>query len=317
MSLVVESLSGDTMGTSWSVRMVVPAGCAVEVLRAGVQAQLDDVDAQMSTYKPTSDLSRFNSAPAQTWVQLPEDCFAVVRHALAMAELTAGAYDPTVGPLVNLWGFGPDGARSRTPSDADVAAARARIGWQRVRLREDTQEVWQEGGVYLDLSSVAKGFSVDRAGAWLSAQGVAAWLMEVGGEMKGHGCKPDGSPWRIGIEWPDGSGQHAEVVALRERAIATSGDYRRYVATAGHRFAHHIDPRTGMSAGEGVASVSVLAASALEADPWGTAMTILGPREGLALAEARGLAVLFYVHDDAGGFAPRMSTACTAILRAG
>ncbi|TBR40029.1 MULTISPECIES: FAD:protein FMN transferase [Dyella] len=316
MSLTVESLSGDTMGTTWSARVVVPAGVSLDDLQAGVQAQLDRVDAQMSTYKADSDLSRFNQAPAQTWVALPGECFAVVQYALRVAELTQGAYDPTVGPLVNAWGFGPDGVRADAPPDSVWMAARSRVGWQRVLLRESTCEAWQAGGTYLDLSSVAKGFSVDVAGAWLTAQGIEAWLMEVGGEMKGHGRKPDGMPWRVGIEWPDGSGQHSQIVPLEGRAIATSGNYRRHFAQGQQHFAHHIDPRSGMPSQNRVASVSVLANSAMEADPWGTAMTVLGPDRGLSLARELRLAVLIYVQV-ADDFDERMSSAFAEALRAG
>lgn len=295
------------MGTFWSVRAVLPADISLASRFDGIQAVLDAVDGQMSTYKPTSALSLFNAAPADTWHVLSEACFHVVRHALDVARESDGAYDPTVGPLVNLWGFGPDGARHEPPPDAAVAAARERVGWWRIKLDVATRSIHQPGGISLDLSSVAKGYSVDLLGRHLDASGIDAWLVEVGGEMKGKGFKPDGSPWRIGIERPgaavgavNSADQLSQIVNLSNRAIATSGNYRRRFESAGVTYSHHIDPRTGRPVPHAVASVSVLANDALEADPMGTLMTVLGPEQGMAWASARGLAVMFIVHGEHG-----------------
>ena len=311
----VHELHGDTMGTTWSVRAVAPAGVSARDWRPGVQRCLDDVDGQMSTYKPQSALSRFNAATAGTWLDMPEACFAVTLRALRLARDTGGAYDPTVGPLVNLWGFGPEARPSRVPSPQAIAAARERVGWWRVQVDEAARRLFQPGGIYLDLSSIAKGHAVDRVGAWLDDAGASAWLVEVGGEMKGRGAKPDGTPWRVGIERPDGSGAYDHVVPLSGRAIATSGDYRRRFEFDGVARSHHVDPRTGYPAAHGVASVSVLAAEAIEADPLGTAMTLLGPEAGLAFARERGLAVLFVLRG-AQGLETHLSPAFEAALRA-
>lgn len=308
------------MGTAWSVRAVLPDGPSAPAWHHGVQAVLDRVDGQMSTYKPDSALSRFNAAPAGTWHVLPAECFEVVRHALGIARDSGGAYDPTVGPLVNLWGFGPGAARSEPPSDDAIAAARARVGWWKLRLDEATHSLYQPGGVYLDLSSIAKGYGVDLAGRYLDSLGIDAWLVEVGGELKGKGRKPDGTPWRIGIERPgaaSGPAKHADqlsqVLVLGDRAIATSGDYRRQFQSQEARYSHHIDPRTGRPAPHAVASVSVLAREAMHADPIGTLMTVLGPEQGLAWARERGFAVMFLVHG-ADGLQERLSPAFSAAL---
>jgi len=311
----VHQRHGVTMGTTWSARIVAPPGMPVRAWQDGVQRCLDEVDAQMSTYKPDSALSRFNTAPAGTWQSVPDECFAVIAQALRLAQETGGAYDPTVGPLVNLWGFGPDAAPARTPSDEALAAARERVGWWKPRLNEAARQLFQPGGVYIDLSSIAKGHGVDRAGEWLDRAGAQAWLVEVGGEMKAHGAKPDGSPWRVGIERPDGSGAYDHVIALGGRAIATSGDYRRRYAQDGVVRSHHIDPRSGVPVAHAVASVSILAARAIDADPLGTAMTLLGPDEGLAFARERDLAVLFSLRGE-HGWETRMSPAFAAALRA-
>jgi len=311
----VHELRGETMGTTWSARFVAPVGVPVRAWQDGVQRCLDDVDAQMSTYKPDSALSRYNAAPAGTWLALPDECFAVIARALQLARDTDGAYDPTVGPLVNLWGFGPEARPEGAPAEEAIAAALARVGWWKPQLNDTARQLFQPGGVYIDLSSIAKGHGVDRVGEWLDEAGAQAWLVEVGGEMKARGAKPDGAPWRVGIERPDGSGAYDHVLALSGHAIATSGDYRRRYAQDGAVRSHHIDPRTGYPVAHAVASVSILAARAIDADPLGTAMTLLGPDEGLAFARERNLAVLFVLHGE-HGWETRMSPAFEAALRA-
>lgn len=305
--LVVQSVQGQTMGTFWSVRAAMPVALSLEARARDIQALLDLLDGQMSTYKPMSALSRFNAAPAGTWHVLPAECFTVVRHALQVARESDGAYDPTVGPWVNLWGFGPDADRNEPPSRDAIDAMRERIGWWRIPCDDATSSVLQPGGVYLDLSSVAKGYSVDMLGEWLDHIGVDAWLVEVGGEMKGKGNKPDGSPWRVGVERPGAAAgavqsadQLSKVVCLSGRAIATSGDYRRCFASGGAVYSHHIDPRTGWPVAHTVASVSVLASHAMQADPMGTLMTVLGVEQGMAYAIERGLAVMFIVRGPRG-----------------
>ncbi|WP_238149817.1 FAD:protein FMN transferase [Dyella jiangningensis] len=320
MDLVVQSTQGETMGTTWSVRAVLPVELSLQTWHDGIQAALDLVDGQMSTYKPQSDLSRFNSAPAGTWHVLPTECFHVVKHALSVARDSGGAYDPTVGPLVNLWGFGPDASRYEPPSSEAMAAASERVGWWKLRLDEATHSLYQPGGIYLDLSSVAKGYSVDLVGQYLDGLGMGAWLVEVGGELKGKGTKPDRSSWRIGVERPGaarGAVEHADqlsqVLTLSGRAIATSGDYRRHFTADDVRYSHHIDPRTGRPVAHKVASVSVLASDAMHADPIGTLMTVLGPEQGLPWASERGLAVMFILHG-ANGLEERLSPAFAAAL---
>jgi len=311
----VHSLHGQTMGTFWSLRFVAAAGFPLASIQSGVQAQLDRVDASMSTYKPDSELSRFNRAVAGSWHSLSAACFDVVEHALQLAHDTDGAYDPTVGPLVNAWGFGPDASQQRAPSEEIIAAARERVGWWRIERDAQTRRIRQAGGVYIDLSSVAKGYAVDIVGNWLNVQGVTAWLVEVGGEMKAHGSKPDGSCWRVGIEMPDVPDSYFCTLSLKDMAIATSGDYRRRFVDRAGQYSHHIDARSGRPVEHRVASVSVLAPSALHADPLGTAMTLLGPDRGLAYAQAHDLAVLFVLRTP-DGLQPRLTPAFAAALQA-
>lgn len=317
----LQQLHGQTMGTTWSVQLLLPQAHSAEALQRGIQAELDRIDGQMSTYQPQSDLSRFNRAPAGSWQHLPPEFFTVLQHALQLARDSEGAYDPTIGPLVNMWGFGPD-RRPRQPPSADaIAAAKARIGWQKVKLDPITRSAWQPGGIHVDLSAVAKGYGVDQVGRYLRRIGVDAWLVEVGGELKAHGRKQDGTPWRVGIERPDAAAgavndadELVRTIRLDNRAIATSGDYRHVFEDGGRYYSHHIDPRSGYPVPHEVASVSVLADDCMQADPLGTTLSVLGAERGMAYARERGLAVLMIVRTG-HGFEQRLSPAFAAELQ--
>lgn len=291
------ALSGVTMGTTWSARLVLPPGVAADTARAAIQGALDRVVAQMSTWDATSDLSRYNRADPG-WQALPDECRYVLRHALQLAADTKGAYDPTIGAIVNAWGFGPPPYASEPPSADTLQTLRQRCGWEHVRLDDDAGCAWQPGRIHLDLSSIAKGYGVDAAAQSLDGLGVANYLMEVGGELRARGHRPDGHPWRVAIEVPDGSDDHALALVLTERSIATSGDYRRYRDSGAGRYAHTIDPRTGRPAANAVASVTVVHQHCMRADALATALTVLGEQEGLDYAQRHALAALFIVRDD-------------------
>jgi len=291
------ALAGATMGTTWSARMALPAGVADAAARGAIQAALDDVVAQMSTWEADSDISRYNRA-ASGWQTLPAEFFHVLRHALMLAQDSGAAYDPTVGPLVNAWGFGPHQRAFEPPSPAAVQTARDRCGWQRVPLDEDRRAAWQPGGVYLDLSSIAKGFGVDRAALALDVLGITDYLVEVGGELRARGKRPDGQPWRVAIEVPDASDDHALALPLKNCSIATSGDYRRHAGDGDARYAHTIDPRTGQPVRNAVASVTVLHPVCMQADALATVLTVLGDTDGLAYARRHGLAALFILRGE-------------------
>jgi FAD:protein FMN transferase len=318
----VRRFEGETMGTTWSVNAVLPEGIDDRAIENGIQAEVDRVVAQMSTYEAESDLSRFNRAPAGTWQALPPEFFDVLRYALSLAKDTGGAYDPTVGPLVNLWGFGPEKRPRDAPDAAAIAAARSRVGWAKIRLDEANHRAFQPGGIYVDLSSVAKGFGVDQVARFLDRSGVQAYLVEVGGELRAHGRKPDGSPWHVGIERPGAAAGAVDtlddvgrVVSLTDKAIATSGDYRHFFESGGTFYSHHIDPRTGYPVAHRVASVSIVAGDCMHADSLGTTLTVLGPEEGMAYAKRHGIAVLFILYSEDGRFEERMSPAFAAVLK--
>lgn len=310
---VIHTLRGETMGTTWSVKFAGDAMLPRAELWEGIQAELDRVVAQMSTWLPESDLSKFNRARAGYWRNLPAEFTKVLDYALFVATNTGGAYDPTVGPLVNLWGFGPERSTSRIPRSTDIDAAKERCGWAKITLDAAGCRARQTGGVSLDLSSIAKGFGVDLVAIYLQQQGLVSYLVEVGGELRGFGVKPDGLPWWVSLESPQAEGEPETIVALHGLSVATSGNYRRYFHENGVRYSHTIDPRTGYPIAHNVASVTVLHAECMVADALSTALTVLGPEEGMAYAVENNLAALF-VEQKETGFAERMTPALAAML---
>jgi len=308
------SLAGQTMGTSWSVKLIRPPQLDLQMIRNGIEQQLNLVITQMSTWSATSDMSRYNHAEAGSWHVLPAQFLRVLDCALEIAERSGGAYDPSVGPLVNLWGFGPDPVQAEAPDATLLEQARARCGWQRVRIDRARNALLQPGGLYLDFSSIAKGYAVDLVADYLRSIGVQSHLVEIGGELRGHGVKADGHPWWVGLEQPAGSESDVQsIVALHGLALATSGDYRRYFEHDGTRYSHTIDPRTAQPIAHALASVAVLHTDCMTADAWATALMVLGDEEGLALALEAGLAALF-VRRDGAGFRESMTPAMQAML---
>jgi thiamine biosynthesis lipoprotein len=311
-------LTGETMGTTYHVKLAaLPAGVELTQVQHDVDALLGEINDEMSTYLPQSQVSQFNIAPPDKWFAVSPAVVEVVTEALEVSRQTDGALDITVEPLVELWHFGPAGVSDTTgqveflpPDQAAIDAARQRVGWEKLSVRVDPPAL-KKGvdGLEIDLSSTAKGYGVDRVAGLLADRGVSDYMVEIGGEVRAAGRRPDGKPWQIGIERPDvGSRQAQWVVPLTSAALATSGDYRNYFEYEGHRYSHIIDPSTGRPVEHPAASVSVLADTCMKADAWATAMLVLGPERGYDLAEKRGLAVLFVSRTD-GGFATRASTA--------
>ncbi len=315
-SAQVASLDGLTMGTSWSVKLVSSGRAWLAAVDAMIRGRLDQVVAEMSHRESDSHLSRFNRAVAGEWRDLQPGFYKVLGCALEVAELSGGAYDPTIGPLVDLWGFGPAPARHRPPDEAGITGALARTGWQRITLDPGRRAARQPGGSALDFSAIAKGFAVDLIADGLRRLGINHFLVEVGGELRGEGAKPDGSPWWVAIERPpaaDASGWTETLVALHGLAVATSGDYRRWFDWEGKRYSHSIDPRTGWPVANGVVSTTVLHPSCMKADVFATALTVLGPEAGMAFAVRHELAALFVTQGDTGP-SEAMSPAFAAML---
>jgi len=302
-SAAVINLIGETMGTVWRVRLVVPGGCDVMELRAAIERLLARLVAEMSHWAPESLLSRFNRAAPGGWTRLPPDFAAVVAAAFDIAVRSGGAFDPAIGRLVDLWGFG---ARPHTevPSEAAIAAALRRSGWHQLAFDRAAGWLHQPGGVALDLSGIAKGYAVDAVARLLREQNVAHALVEIGGECRGFGVRPDFDPWWVDLEVPRGIDVAPLRVALHGLAMATSGDYVRG--------RHTIDPRSGRPVETAIA-VSVLHETAMLADAWASALTVLGPgaAEAVAVREALAARCIFR---DGGAMREWISPALRAML---
>jgi thiamine biosynthesis lipoprotein len=318
----MHELQGLTMGTSWSVRLVGPAMLQLPGLQAAVQRVCDRVVAQMSHWEAGSTLSRFNRlAPGQS-LQLPQEFARVLDAALHIARASDGAYDPAAGELVGLWGFGPHGQRHQdtgfqAPAAAQCAALPAQP-WRELHWAAAAQRLTQLGRARLDLSAIAKGYAVDAVSQTLLDCGLPHHLVEIGGELRGCGFRPGGQPWWVDLEQPEsGSGLHRTRLALHGLSVATSGDYRRcYDDQQGRRLSHTLDPRSRHPITHGLASVSVVHESAMWADGWSTALMVLGPEAGMALARREGLAALLLRRRsvaEGGGFEELLSPALQAL----
>ena len=286
------------MGTSWSVRVVDPP---VD-LRAEIERVLARVVAEMSHWESGSNLSRFNRSKPGRWQPLPPGFAQVLATGLAIAEASDGAFDPAIGALADLWGFGPAGPQP-FPADTAIAEALARSG--RRHIEQDGARARRTAPAALDFSGIAKGYAVDAVAARLFGLGLADFLVEIGGELRGEGIKPDGQPWWVDCEAVPGIAAAPLRIALHGMSIATSGDYRRGFELDGRRYSHTIDPRTGTPLENHVASVSVLHTSCMHADAWATALGVLG-RAGMALAEREALAVRMLVRDGGEYLSPAL-----------
>ncbi|MDP9899946.1 FAD:protein FMN transferase [Variovorax ginsengisoli] len=295
----LQTLSGRTMGTTWTLKFDNPQMRPLAPIAQAVEQALAQVIEQMSTWEPDSDISRYGRATPGSRCAVPPEFAQVLDCALHWAQASGGAIDPTVGPLVAWWGFGaeaqdPPAWPLRDPRLASLADARARVGWHRIAFDRNTRTVLQPGGMALDFSGVAKGFAVDHVVAALQAMEITQLLMEVGGELRGVGRRPDGSAWQVQVDAGDAP---APRIALADLAIATSGDRWHGHTQGGRRWSHTIDPRTGEPASAALASVSVLHAQCMHADALATALTVLGPVDGPAFADAHAVAALFVCRD--------------------
>ncbi|MCL1138390.1 FAD:protein FMN transferase [Shewanella pneumatophori] len=297
----VISLSGNTMGTTYHIKVVPNERMPdVQLLQAEIDLALEKVNDQMSTYRPNSELSKFNQMTRNENVEVSADTAKVIAEGLALYKTTDGALDITLGPLVNLWGFGPDKRPTQIPTQQEIDEARQRTGIEAIVL--DGNKISKlNPDIYVDLSSIAKGFGVDKIAALLDKYQPVGYLVEIGGEISLRGTKADGSPWRIAIEKPGNSGNGIQqVIAPNNMAMATSGDYRNYYEEDGKRFSHLIDPRTGYPINHRLASVTVLHKESMIADGYATAMMVLGTQASLELAKREHLAIMLIEKQDDG-----------------
>jgi thiamine biosynthesis lipoprotein len=314
----VLEFGGPTMGSTYEVKIaggrLTSSGMLELEAREAVRAAFDVVVARMSTYLPASELSRFNEHAARTPFAVSADTFGVFALARQVSAATDGAFDVTVAPLVDAWGFGPE-KRQSVPAPAVIAALEARVGWRQLALDAGNGTLAKaQPGVRADLSGIAKGFGVDQAARALDALAFADYLVEAGGEIRARGRNPEGRPWQIAIERPDAVPQRAHlVVPLVDQSIATSGDYRIYFERDGVRYCHEVDPRSGEPIANGLASVSVVARECAFADAMATALIVLGAEAGYALAEAQGIAAHFILRAPNGTFVDRSTPAFAAL----
>jgi FAD:protein FMN transferase len=297
-----EQLSGATMGTTWHLSYLdAPKDVTPENVQQGFADVLERINDSMSTYRQDSEISRFNVLEPNNWVKTSPEFFHVLTTALDVGQRSKGAYDITVAPLVNLWGFGPGAQTSQRPDDAAIAAARELVGQQNLRVDKENFSVLKQAALSLDFSSLAKGYAVDQLAQWLLDHGIERFMVEVGGELRLAGLSGRGDPWRIGIEQPDNSGRSvAATLQLTDVGMATSGDYRNFFEVDGSRYSHLIDPRSGYPVAHDLVSVTVVHPDCMLADAWATALTVLGAEQAMSVAQAQGLAVYFIRRIDDG-----------------
>lgn len=327
----LKQFQGETMGTTYSVSYSGTLfSFPVDDVSSKVEAALEDVNARMSTYRNDSELMAFNRSELNRPFSASPELASLVNRSLEISRLSNGAYDVTVGPLVNLWGFGPQDVDkdkvaespssdekqvkapefvewmlknypAELPSREEIAAARAKVGYQNVLVDTLQNTMTRKKDVFVDLSSIAKGYGVDKVAEVLKAEGINSFMVEVGGEVWAEGVKPDGSHWKLGIRGPSmGSSGPAAIVALTGKALATSGDYLNFFEIDGMKYSHTIDPRTGQPEVGRLAEVAVIADTVADADALATMFMVLGDEEGLALANREGIAAYFTYHTETG-----------------
>ena len=315
---MVHKFHGQTMGTVYHISLVAPDTFKTTALQQSIDDQLAAINKAMSTYDPNSELSLINQGKAATdatgKISLSNALYQVLEDSLSVYRHSEGRFDVTVGPLVNLWGFGPEEADEKRPSDQLIQEKRASVGSDRIILDAANRSLTLASPLYIDLSAIAKGWAVDQISTLLEANNINAYLVEIGGELRTSGQKPGNIPWKIAIEKP------AYGLAAREgqwilepngKAVATSGDYRNYIEIDGVRFSHTIDPSTGYPITHNLASVTVVHDSCAMADAWATALNVAGPDAGMKLAESQQLAAYFIIREQ-NGFAVATSTAFQA-----
>lgn len=294
-------LQGRTMGTTYNIKVIAkPNEIDIEQLQQAIDAALVEVNHEMSTYQQDSEISLFNQSQGNEPVVISQGFNSVLTEALRLGDITNGMLDVTVGPLVNLWGFGPDLQPEKIPSAEQQAQARARIGLDKIALSKQGLSKTQPD-VYLDLSTIAKGWGVDVVAQLIQAQGINHYLVEIGGEMRVKGFKADGTLWHIAIEKPVTNERSVhQIIVPKDNAVATSGDYRNYIEVDGKRYSHIINPHTGMPIDHKLVSVTVIHPSSMTADGLSTAIMVMGPEQGLTFAKENDLAVMMIVKTEDG-----------------
>ncbi|PSV28690.1 FAD:protein FMN transferase ApbE [Photobacterium sp. GB-210] len=291
-------INGQTMGTYYSVKLIKQEGLpSPEVIQKEIDKRLELVNDQMSTYRPDSELSQFNQQQSSQPFEVSAATAKVISEALRISKLSNGAYDVTVGPLVNLWSFGPEARPESTPTDKEIATRKTEIGYQHLAVLSGNKLVKDLPNLYVDLSSIAKGYGVDVVADYLKDDlHVKDFMVDVGGEVRLQGKNRSDVPWRIAIEKPVASERAVQdIIQAGDMAIATSGDYRNYFEEDGVRYSHLINPQTGKPIANHVVSVTVIAPSCMTADAYATTFSVMGEEESIALANKEKLPVMLIV----------------------
>lgn len=310
-------LEGKTMGTFWRVSVINVDEAKAEALRQKVQAQLDADDRLLSTWKNDSALMRFNHSPGTSPWPVNEAMADIVTMSLRIGAKTQGAMDITVGPLVNLWGFGPDKQPVKTPDAQQIAAAKARSGLQHLTVINQAGKQFLQKDIpdlFVDLSTVGEGYAADHLARLMEQEGISRYLVSVGGALASRGMNAEGQPWRVAIQKPtDRENAVQAIVDINGHGISTSGSYRNYYELDGKRISHVIDPQTGRPIDHKLVSVTVIAPTALEADGWDTGLMVLGPEKAQEVVREQGLAV-YMIIKEGEGFKTWMSPQFRAFL---
>lgn len=289
-------LSGPAMGTTYTVKLAgAPEGVDRRKLRAAVNDVLARVDRGMSGYRADSEIARFNASPSTEWFDVSADVAAVVQIAIEVSELSAGAFDVTVAPLVNAWGFGSQGEPESLPDEAELGQIRERIGYRNLHVRSEPPALRKNlPGLSVDLNGIAPGFAADLLAERLLAMGVESYLIDLGGEVRVRGRNGKGELWRVAVERPvDAEPAPYAILQLDAMAVSTSGEYRHNYVRNGRRYSHTIDPRTARPVQHDLASVVVVGPDGAHSDAWSTAFNVLGTQAGHALASRYAMPVMF------------------------
>lgn len=292
-------LEGQTMGTTYHITLVRkdPALTRDELvaLQTEIDSELQTINQHMSTYIPDSEIMVLNAAAVDEWLYVSEPLREVLAISQTISHKSGGAFDITVGPLINLWGFGATKHEDQKPSAEAIDSARATIGYQHLEIVG--HQVRKAAPIQLDLSAVAKGYGVDWIADFLSERGFEHYMVEIGGELRLKGLNAKGLPWRIAIEQPESLQNVHKAISLSDQGMATSGDYRNYFEVDGKRYSHTLDPATGYPIEHNLASVTVIAPTCAEADAWATALNVLGPEKGMEIANREKLSVYMIVKE--------------------
>ena len=289
------------MGTSYTIKFRdAPSNLMPEKIQGDINALLDEINQSMSTYLADSELSRLNQNQDSVCIKISEELYEVIDHALYISQMTDGAFDITVGPLVDLWGFGPKAIPEQIPDDGLLAKIQENTGYELLSLDQQQQCVTKKKpDIAIDLSAIAKGYAVDQVSDLLDEMDISHYMIEIGGEIHAHGNNGQSNSWTIGIEAPTENERYVQrILVLSNSGMATSGDYRNYYAIDGQRYSHIIDPSTGQPIKHHLASATVIHDSTMTADALATAFIVLGPEASKKIIQRENIASHLIIRDN-------------------